>query len=118
MTIDPDETPEEILLSARKERIEAAAARGAALEAQETAEHSTLVVLARLESIREDIAEVRADAKEIKEQVKATNGRVTKLELWRYGLEMVHAAHSWIRPAIVAFVSGAGLAVLGYFLSH
>ena len=118
MTIDPNESAEEILLNARRERIEASAARAVAVEAQETAEHSTLVVLARLEAIREDIAEVRDDAREIKEQVKATNGRVTKLERWRYGLEMVHAAHSWIKPAVVAFVSGAGLAVLGYFLSQ
>lgn len=121
--------PEKVLLEAHVEHLEASAARAVAVEAQEAAENSVLVVLARLEQmevnriemaadLRSDIAEIRDDAKEIKDQVKATNGRVTKLELWRHGLEAVQAAHSWIKPAIIAFISGAGLSVLGYFLTH
>lgn len=51
----------------------------------------------------------------LKEQ-KITNGRVSKLEAWRYGIEVVAAARSWVKPALVAFVSGAALTVLGWVL--
>jgi hypothetical protein len=50
-------------------------------------------------------------------EAKKTNGRVTRLEMWRYGLEAVAAARSWVKPALIGVATGAFLTVLGYLLS-
>jgi hypothetical protein len=75
-------------------------------------------ILAAVEALREDVGEIKADLRIVKDEVKVTNGRVTRLEMWRHGLEAVIAARSWIKPAAIAFVSGAGLSVLAFFLNQ
>ena len=60
------------------------------------------VILARLEAMHEDIAE-------LKDQVKITNGRVGKLELWQARVEGAKWAVSWAPPLLTA----ACAAVLG-----
>lgn len=63
------------------------------------------------------LEEIRGDIKEIKTEVKATNGRVTKLEMWRYGMEQVKATRSWRFPALVGLVTGLTVTVLGSVLA-
>lgn len=63
------------------------------------------------------ISELHADVQELKELARQTNGRLRRIEIWRAGLEAVERAHSWIRPAVVAFASGAALSALGWVLS-
>jgi hypothetical protein len=75
-------------------------------------------ILSAIESLRGDIGEIKADLKDVKAEVRVTNGRVTRLEMWRHGLEAVVAARSWVKPAAIAFVSGAGLSVLAFFLNQ
>lgn len=66
------------------------------------------VILVRLEALHEDVVEV-------KEQVKATNGRVTGLEKFQARVEGAQAALSWRVPLVTGVVCtalGAGLAYL------
>ena len=74
------------------------------------------VILLAIDVVRDDIAEVKADVCEIKRQATLTNGRLRSVELWRHGLEAVVRAHIWVKPAVVAFMSGAGIAVLSWAL--
>ena len=80
------------------------------------------LILERLDRMDDDRREARhellAAIESLTEQVAATNGRLRHLELWRHGLEAVHRANSWLRPAVVAFVMGGSLATLSWILSH
>lgn len=79
--------------------------------------HSRYEVLALSEEILRRLEEIHEDLKEIKAEVKTTNGRVTKLEMWRYGLEQVKATRSWRFPAAVGLVTGTTLAIIGAALA-
>jgi hypothetical protein len=72
---------------------------------------------AEVVGVKEDVCEMKSDLKEVKTEVKATNGRVTRLEMWRHGLEVLAAARSWVKPALIGGATGAFLTVLGYLLS-
>ncbi|MEW6583329.1 MAG: hypothetical protein AB1416_11285 [Actinomycetota bacterium] len=65
--------------------------------------------------------EIRADIREVKAEVKRTNGRVGKLELWRAGLEAIANTRGWRFPALVsvagALTSGTVVAVIAALLS-
>lgn len=81
------------------------------------------LVLERLSAMQDDISEVKigqremkSELREVRDEVRATNGRLRKVELWRHGLEAVQTAHAWIKPALISFISGAGLALLGFLL--
>ena len=74
-------------------------------------------LLVELRALRDDVGAVRDDVREVKAEAKKTNGRLRTLELWRHGLEAAAKANSWVRPAAIAFVTGAGLTVLGFFLN-
>jgi hypothetical protein len=63
-------------------------------------------ILRRLDEIQDDL-------KEIKSEVKATNGRVRTLEMWRYGLDQIKSLRSWRWPAFVGVVSGVTVTILG-----
>lgn len=76
------------------------------------------LILTEIRGIREDLAEVKDDQKVIKEQVAKTNGRVTALEVWRAGKDAVTAARGWVIPAVVSFLSGAGLVVVAFLLNR
>ena len=67
-------------------------------------------IIRRLEEIHEDL-------KEIKAEVKATNGRVRTLEMWRYGLDQIKATRTWRWPAVVGVVSGVTVTVVGGLLA-
>lgn len=49
---------------------------------------------------------------EIRVEVKATNGRVRSLELWKARWDGARAAVSWVPTLFVALLSGAAAAVL------
>jgi hypothetical protein len=71
------------------------------------------LILRAITDLRSDIADVKTEVVEVKAEARKTNGRLRHLELWRAGLEAVNRAHSWVRPAAVAFVSGVAVAVVG-----
>lgn len=75
------------------------------------------LILHVLREVKADVCEMKADLGEVKADVKITNGRLRKLELWRHGLEVVERAHRWVRPAVISFLTGAGIACLAWFLS-
>lgn len=68
-------------------------------------QHPDSAVLARLDAIQQDLAEIKA-------QVKVTNGRVSNLELWRARLEGMAAAGKWVPPVVSAVVTAGILAAL------
>jgi hypothetical protein len=70
-----------------------------------------------IDIILHKLEELRADVQEVRDLARETNGRVRKLEIWRAGLDAVEKAHAWIRPALVAFVTGAALSAIGWALS-
>lgn len=67
-------------------------------------------IIRRLEDIHDDL-------KEIKAEVRLTNGRVTKLEMWRYGLDQIKETRSWRFPALVGLATGLTVTVLGTALA-
>lgn len=71
------------------------------------------LILRALQSIREDVAEIKDDAKEVKRQVTIQNGRIRKLELWRHGMDAVAQSRGWRWPAVVGFATGAGVVIIG-----
>ena len=75
------------------------------------------LILLLLRELKSDLCEVKSDLADVKVEATKTNGRLRKIELWRAGLEAVVRAHSWIRPAIVAFIIGAAVACLTWFLT-
>ena len=75
------------------------------------------LILLLLRELKSDVSDLKSDLADVKVEAKKTNGRLSKLELWRAGLEAVVRAHSWIRPAVVAFITGAGVACLTWFLT-
>jgi hypothetical protein len=68
------------------------------------------ILLHRIEKLHEEVQCVNATLAQI-------NGRLRKVELWRAGMEAVDRAHSWIRPAVISFVSGAAVTAIGWILS-
>jgi hypothetical protein len=68
------------------------------------------ILLHRIEKLHEEVQGINATLAQI-------NGRLRKVELWRAGMEAVDRAHSWIRPAVVSFVSGAAVTAIGWILS-
>jgi hypothetical protein len=68
--------------------------------------------------VKVDVGEIKSDLKDVKTEVKATNGRVTRLEMWRHGLEVLAAARSWVKPALIGLATGAVLTVVTYALSR
>ena len=80
--------------------------------------HDVQMILAAIDGVREDVAEVKSDLDEVRAEVKATNGRLRRLEFWRHGLEAVQKAHSWVRPAAIAFATGAALVAIGFLLER
>lgn len=74
------------------------------------------VILLAISVVRDDIADVKADVCEVKRQATLTNGRLRSIELWRHGLEAVVRAHAWVKPAVISFLSGAGIAILAWVL--
>jgi len=70
------------------------------------------LILRAIADVRDDLADLKADVCEVKRQAILTNGRLRGVELWRAGVDAVVRAHTWIRPAVVAFMSGAGIAIL------
>lgn len=86
------------------------AAAEAAARAAETASVHAGEIKYRLDDMKDDL-------NEIKTQVKATNGRVTNLELWKARLEGATWATSWVPRILTAVVSAAfasGISVLLY----
>lgn len=76
-------------------------------------------ILAQVAAIREDVIELKGQAREtredigeIKTQTTATNGRVKKLELWQARVEGARSVFSWVQPAIAAIVSGLVVGVV------
>ncbi len=69
-----------------------------------------------LAEIRADLKHIVAEAGEIKEQVKATNGRVTNLERWQARMQGMQAAVSWLPAAGVALGSSVVAVALAYAL--
>jgi hypothetical protein len=68
------------------------------------------ILLHRIEKLHEEVQCINTTLSQI-------NGRLRKVELWRAGMEAVDRAHSWIRPAVVSFVSGAAVTAIGWILS-
>lgn len=68
------------------------------------------VIVEKLESMARDIAE-------IKTQVKATNGRVSQIELWRARMEGVSAAMNWL-PTLAVGITTGGLTSLLVHLTN
>jgi hypothetical protein len=54
---------------------------------------------------------------EINERAKATNGRVTKLEIWRAQQEAVKSSYKWVLPLVTGLFSGTGAAIVVAVLS-
>ena len=80
------------------------------------AEHA--VLSAKLDAVREH--QHRQDQKldSIERHVKATNGRVMSLELWRARIEGVRAGVSWVSVALGSVLTGTVTGVLVYVLTH
>jgi hypothetical protein len=68
--------------------------------------------------VKTDVCEIKADLKDVKVEVKVTNGRVTRLEMWRHGLEVLSAARSWVKPAAIGVASGVVVTVVSVLLSR
>jgi hypothetical protein len=68
------------------------------------------VILRRLDDLHEDV-------REVKQQAKETNGRVKSLELWKARTDGARAAMDWLKPLLVAVVSGGAVAVLTVVLT-
>jgi hypothetical protein len=68
--------------------------------------------------VKTDVCEIKADLKDVKVEVKVTNGRVTRLEMWRHGLEVLAAARSWVKPAAIGVASGVVVTVVSVLLSR
>ena len=74
-------------------------------------------IRADLKHIIDTVGEIKAtDLPEIKEQVKATNGRVTTLERWQARMQGMQAAVSWLPAAGVALGSSVVAVALAYAL--
>lgn len=69
-----------------------------------------------LAEIRADLKHIVAEAAEIKQQVKATNGRVTTLEKWQARMQGMQAAVSWLPAAGIALGSSLIAVALAYAL--
>lgn len=67
------------------------------------------VLIERVDALRDDLREHRAETRtqlhDLTSEVRATNGRVRKLELWQEGIRAVRAALSWRVPLIVGITS-------------
>jgi hypothetical protein len=68
--------------------------------------------------VKTDVGEIKTDLKDVKAEVKVTNGRVTRLEMWRHGLEVLAAARSWVKPAAIGVASGVVVTVVSVLLSR
>ena len=75
------------------------------------------LLLRRMDSQAEDIKEIRADVKAVVQQTKLTNGRVTKIELWRARIEGGKAAVSWIGTTSVTILASSIGGIVVYLLS-
>jgi hypothetical protein len=73
---------------------------------------------AEVREVKQDVGEMKLDLKDVRVEVKATNGRVTRLEIWRHGLEVLAAARSWVKPALVGVASGVVVTVVSVLLSR
>jgi alkylation response protein AidB-like acyl-CoA dehydrogenase len=73
---------------------------------------------AEVREVKQDVGEMKLDLKDVRVEVKATNGRVTRLEIWRHGLEVLAAARSWIKPALIGLATGTFLTIVTYALSR
>lgn len=66
-------------------------------------------LIERVSAIQSDLREHRQETREqlheLTSEVRATNGRVRKLELWQEGIRAVRAALSWRVPLIVGITS-------------
>lgn len=67
----------------------------------------------RFENIGEKVDNVMDISKETLKQVKMTNGRVTRLELWKARL-----GGSWIAVVIMASVLGTAVGLAAAWLAH
>jgi len=72
---------------------------------------ATQAILAAIERVREDLHEVKGDMKEVKVEVRATNGRVTKLEMWRHGLDAIKESRTGRGVVLIGVVTGTTVAV-------
>jgi hypothetical protein len=68
--------------------------------------------------VRGEFAEMKAELVEVKEEAKKTNGRLRRIELWRHGLEVLAAARSWVKPALIGVATGVVLAVVSFALTR
>jgi pyruvate/2-oxoglutarate dehydrogenase complex dihydrolipoamide acyltransferase (E2) component len=90
----------------------AAEAAGAAAGAARTAVIASTDVVRRLDDMKEDLGEIKTD-------VKTTNGRVRKLEIWKGELRGAARAVGWIPPLITASVAaGLSFALYAIFAAH
>ena len=67
------------------------------------------VLIERVAAIQEDLRDHRHETREqlsaLTVEVRTTNGRVRKLELWQEGVRAVRAALSWRVPLMVGITS-------------
>lgn len=67
------------------------------------------LVLERVDTLRDELREHRRETRDrlddLTTEVRTTNGRVRKLEMWQAGLQAVKAALSWRVPLIVGITS-------------
>lgn len=63
------------------------------------------------DEVRRDVREVRDELADVKQEVKQTNGRVRKLELWQARIGGAWGAVRWAPPAVAATVTGVIVAV-------
>jgi hypothetical protein len=66
-------------------------------------------VSAKIDALQDDVVET-------KEQVKLTNGRVSKLELWQAKVEGAKAAMNWLPASATGVVAGVIVALVTKFL--
>jgi len=66
-------------------------------------------IIERVDALREDLREHRHETRQelhaLTTEVRATNGRVRKLELWQEGVRAVRQSLSWRVPLIVGITS-------------
>lgn len=65
------------------------------------------------EVVREELVDLKQVVNETRDHVSVTNGRVSKLELWKARMEGTRAAYTWFLPVVASAIGGAvGSAVL------
>lgn len=73
-------------------------------------------VESKMDNVNDDIIQMKDVVKSLDEKVGIQNGRVGKLEMWKYGFDLMKASRSWRWPAFIGFISAIGVLVVGRFI--